>query len=464
MKITELMRTVRPLIVGVFLFGWLPAGCDGESTSDPDDSETHFLATCTGSCTGGLECICGVCTKACDASTACGDLTSAAECADSCGETGAPTKVCDVPCTSSSDCSALGTGFACNNGHCRPSIAGGSGGSTGSGGSSSSGGTTSSAGTTSSGGTVSTSLCEASASPEPVFSTPAALDADLVARAALVIGSCNPDDGVDRNAAHIWEGDLQPPAFYFRTGSQSDCLANAHCGCAAMDQCLGIALEQTSTCVAGCAGDVFSYCGSDNSDLPVGYRYRVDCGKLGMSCDDAANCVDEPVVACDGTAPPTCTGDGAVEYCDGEFVRHSAPCSTFGLACQDGECVGTGAACTDTSFANAGEIILQGVSCSGSTLEACVNGQLANIDCTTRGPAFSCQTVGTAFFCGLAAECEPADHGSASPSNPGACDGNVFTFCNAGRLEHIDCTELGFTGCEVDRSIGHYGCIPGSEF
>jgi hypothetical protein len=25
---------------------------------------------------------------------------------------------------------------------------------------------------------------------------------------------------------------------------------------------------------------------------------------------------------------------------------------------------------------------------------------------------------------------------------------------------HIDCTSLGFTGCDIDEAIGHYGCIP----
>ncbi len=457
MKMSELRARVRCLIVGAFLCAWLPVGC-GDSAEDPDDSETHFLAECTGSCTGGLECICGVCTKPCDASSACADLTSAAECADSCGEPGAPTKVCDLTCTTSADCSALGDGFACSAGHCRPYIVGASGGS---GGTTSTGGSTS-GGTSSSGGSggTATSTCAASADPEPVSASPAEFDADTVARAAMIVGSCNPDDGVDRNAAHIWEGDLQTQYFYFRTGVQADCLANANCGCAAMDQCLGIAVDQPSSCTPGCTGDVFSYCGSDNSDLPAGYRYRIDCGKVGLSCDSANSCVDEAVVACDGTQAPTCTGDGAVEYCDGEMIRHSAPCASFGLVCQNGECVGTGAACTDTSFANDGEIIFQGESCSGGTLVACVNGQQANVDCATRGPGFTCQTAGDAFFCGLAAECVPADQGAGSPTNPASCEGTVLTFCNAGRLEHIDCTELGFSGCEIDHSVGHYGCIP----
>ena len=38
---------------------------------------------------------------------------------------------------------------------------------------------------------------------------------------------------------------------------------------------------------------------------------------------------------------------------------------------------------------------------------------------------------------------------NASSTNPAVCTGKVLAFCNAGRLEHIDCTTLGFTECEV---------------
>jgi len=49
------------------------------------------------------------------------------------------------------------------------------------------------------------------------------------------------------------------------------------------------------------------------------------------------------------------------------------------------------------------------------------------------------------------------------PSHPASCDGATLTFCSAGRLEHVDCLALGFTGCEIDRSNSRYGCIPGFE-
>ncbi|HZF51711.1 MAG TPA: hypothetical protein VE093_23815 [Polyangiaceae bacterium] len=66
---------------------------------------------------------------------------------------------------------------------------------------------------------------------------------------------------------------------------------------------------------------------------------------------------------------------------------------------------------------------------------------------------FSCQSLNTASFCGLAAECEP---GSAYYAT---CEGTTVVFCNAGRIEKIDCTTLGFTGCHT--MYGEGACSPG---
>jgi hypothetical protein len=203
---------------------------------------------------------------------------------------------------------------------------------------------------------------------------------------------------------------------------------------------------------------VFSIC---EGDLPAGYRYRIDCGKVGLNCDSSAGCVDRAPVACDsGTTPPSCNALGEGEFCDNGFIQHTPVCADLGLDCVAGECVGRGAACTNLDSGQPGDLWFEGVSCAGDTLEACVNGQLSNVDCTTRGPGFTCQTVGTTSFCGLAADCAPAGQYSHSESDPASCDGSTLTFCNAGRLEHIDCTALGFSGCEIDTSVGHYGCIP----
>lgn len=413
-------------LLGVGLFTGLLGAC-GETTAG-GDSETHFLATCTDKCGGGLSCICGVCTKPCDDANACGGLSEQATCEASCS--GDARSVCDVGCERDAECSSLGASFSCVAGHCRADA-----------------GPTGSAGNAGS----APGACEATADLTPTAPSPTELDPDQVARAAAVLGSCLPDDGVARNAAEIWHGDEGAPELYFRFGTQIECLAQGQCGCDAIEQCLGFREAPPSTaCEGGCNGSVWTFCWPD--------RVRtIDCSRQGLSCDDAAGCVAEPAEACDGGA--TCTADGEVRFCDNNGFTKTAPCASLGYACVDGACVGAGPAC-DGGFIAESEIALPtGTSCDGDTLIGCLRERETTTDCTARGPGFGCRTVGTTFFCGLAAECVPSD--VFSDGETPTCDGSVVTFCNAGRVEHLDCTELGFTGCEIDSSNDHYGCTPG---
>jgi len=432
--------------VGVLLLAGLFAGCDGKSATT-SDSETHFLEKCSDTCAGGLTCLCGVCTKPCTAQSSCGALSADASCEDSC--TDASTKVCDVACSADGDCSALGPEFACSAGRCRQGSSSSVGGSANGGGGS--GGSDSSAGA---GGVGAPSACNAKPDLAPSFRAPTELDPDLVARAAAVIGSCMPDDGVARNATHIWLEHLAAARLYFRFGEQLACIANAACGCAALEQCFGwVASVAPPDCTGACSGDVFTGCGD-------GAQQVFDCGRLGLSCDPQANCVAETAVACDGSELPTCTAAGEVQFCDDGFLRKT-PCQALGFACDAGQCVGKGASCTATLPFEYELVQPVGTGCSGSTLQACLGGKATTVDCATQGPGFGCQTLDGSFFCGLAAECVPADNYLSA--QPQTCDGTVLSFCNAGRLEHLDCTALGFTGCEVDSKIGHYGCTPGLE-
>jgi hypothetical protein len=284
------------------------------------------------------------------------------------------------------------------------------------------------------------------------------LEADLVARAAAVLGSCLPDDGVDRNAAHIWLEHWAAGRLYFRFGEQLECLANAGCGCSGVEQCLGWAYSRApappTTCAGECAGDVFTGC----SD---GVKVTIDCGRLGLSCDPDAYCGSGTSTACDGSAPAICDANGEVEFCDDGFVRHT-PCTSLGFACVAGKCVGEGSACSASLSSLDEAVAPAGIGCSGDTLQACLGGHTTTVDCAKQGPGFGCQALNGAFFCGLAAECAPADNYSGSKTSPVACDGNVLTFCNAGRLEHLDCTTLGFAGCEINHKVDHYGCTPGA--
>jgi hypothetical protein len=79
-----------------------------------------------------------------------------------------------------------------------------------------------------------------------------------------------------------------------------------------------------------------------------------------------------------------------------------------------------------------------------------VNGGLADVDCGKFGTGFSCQSGSNTFFCGQANACVP---GSASKPT---CEGTSLVVCNAGRIDKIDCTSLGFTGCNAAAGA----CVP----
>ena len=184
-----------------------------------------------------------------------------------------------------------------------------------------------------------------------------------------------------------------------------------------------------------------------------------DCSRFGLSCDPAANCIEEGAVACDGLEPPTCTADGELLFCDDNGMRH-APCQSLGFSCVDGKCSGDGAACLGQASGEEELVEVLGTACAGATLTACVGGRSVEVDCATYGPDFTCQSLDGNFFCGLAAECVPADNYEAA--HPESCDGNRLSFCNAGRLETLDCRALGFSGCEIAPSMDRYGCTPGA--
>ena len=449
MRGTTTMQTRLVAWLGlIWLFATAIFGAPGCSdnarrANNGGNSETHFLRSCSGTCDGGLTCLCGVCTRACDAANTCSPLASAAQCM-ACE--GVSASVCDVTCQGNAECSALGAGFRCLGGRCREAEQGTGG--NGSGGSSSVG----------TGGTA--ALCNGTPTENPVRVPPTQLDADQVALTATIVGSCLSDDGVDRNSAHIWEADLGTPYFFMRTAQQAECLVNARCGCAAVRHCLGIRYGRVGeTCTTGCTGGVFKGCGPE-FDLEAGYFYEVDCARVGLACDPTGVCVDGPAVSCAAGSPLTCNQAGEAEVCERELVRRSPACSNLGLDCGASGCVGRGADCSGDSL-EASQVIFVGLGCEGTNLRSCVNGKESTVDCAGRGPGFGCQTVAGTSFCGLANECVPAGHYAHSASHPARCDGNVLTFCNAGRLEHVDCTTLGFTGCALDTSIPAYGCIPG---
>lgn len=73
---------VRALTCIALVFA-LAAGC-GKTVGSDLGGETHWLKNCDtqAECGSELACLCGVCTRSCDASEGCGDLGSSAECLD----------------------------------------------------------------------------------------------------------------------------------------------------------------------------------------------------------------------------------------------------------------------------------------------------------------------------------------------------------------------------------------------
>lgn len=104
---------------------WLAfAACLACSESRPmaGDSESHFLARCDEACPGGLVCLCGVCTRACDADDACSDLAANASCQPTldgaaCGD---EPRACAIECDGDARCEALGEDFTCRQRRCEP--------------------------------------------------------------------------------------------------------------------------------------------------------------------------------------------------------------------------------------------------------------------------------------------------------------------------------------------------------
>jgi len=302
--------------------------------------------------------------------------------------------------------------------------------------------------------------CQAQPDPHPVLLPNSQLDADVIARAAAIIAGCSlSDDGMPRTVAELWNAHREERDWFNSNITQARCLADARCGCAAMDHCLGFRLESGAApgCLPSCSGDVFRACG-EAADLPDGYAVEVDCARVGQRCDATRACVDDPGAVCSDSDLPTCSSPRPL-FCERGGWRAGPDCVALGLGCAEGNCQGTGEACTSDPYIDPESVELGDVSCQGGTLAACVNGKRASFPCAEQGPGFECQSVDGQAFCGLASECLPADLNNYPNISVATCDGTHLTFCNAGRLDSIDCTELGFAGCQKDAG-DRYVCGP----
>src|SRR6187551_3659687 len=70
------VRMLAPLVLG----WWVIFSCSTPESVE-DGSETHFLRSCDETCSDGMQCICGVCTRSCTEQSDCANWAGVASCA-----------------------------------------------------------------------------------------------------------------------------------------------------------------------------------------------------------------------------------------------------------------------------------------------------------------------------------------------------------------------------------------------
>ena len=65
------IRSVSKLLLWSMGAAGAAGACSDDAPPPESSSATHFLQLCADTCPDGLECICGVCTKACTANAVC---------------------------------------------------------------------------------------------------------------------------------------------------------------------------------------------------------------------------------------------------------------------------------------------------------------------------------------------------------------------------------------------------------
>lgn len=257
------------------------------------------------------------------------------------------------------------------------------------------------------------------------------VDEQALPEVATLLESCVSDDGFYRTQVTL----RQTQADYAYPLQALDCLREVSDGCNGVLGCFGFLSEAMGPC-GECSGVVANYCADE---APA-----IDCSANGYVCVEG-ECVADESQSCGPEFQDVCNDQGQPLNCD-DRIQVGPTCPELGLECSedtptfDTDCVGTGQICEDSVSIG----YLRGSACADGVLTACVQGGLAEIECSLLGEGFDCQEADDIVFCGLASECEPQ-------SFEATCDGASLVFCNAGRLDSVDCAPLGFDdGCTTD--------------
>jgi hypothetical protein len=101
-------RFLKLFTLGAVASALALSGC-ARVASESRGSETHFLDACQSTCYDGLDCLGGLCTRACTNDGICQALNGRASC-----ETAGTTDVCQVVCRDDAECTAVAPGLAGN--------------------------------------------------------------------------------------------------------------------------------------------------------------------------------------------------------------------------------------------------------------------------------------------------------------------------------------------------------------
>ncbi len=278
-----------------------------------------------------------------------------------------------------------------------------------------------------------------------------ALDPAAVVRASILFGSCIPDDGIaDALNDYYYEPESGLRLEDSLLIDGLDCLGMATDGCAAIERCTAVHFDLEGPCDDRCDGNTYHSCDDE-------WHFSIDCMQYFRTCDvDARGCRLSSEEVCSDTFTASCV-DGRPSYCD-ETEQMGMDCAMYGLECAiadgDAACRGTGSEC-GFGLGSPSSLFVQGTRCTDAThLEACINGGSGIIDCAQVATGFTCQTAFGKPFCGLDDACDPTE-------TTDSCDGTTLVTCNAGRVDRVDCTALGFTEChEGDAGRVQAYCAP----
>ncbi|MCB9557996.1 MAG: hypothetical protein H6707_17920 [Deltaproteobacteria bacterium] len=216
------------------------------------------------------------------------------------------------------------------------------------------------------------------------------------------------------------------------------CLGQSQAGCDALDQCLGVRFaDHPAADKKRCDGDRLvghaSFLGESSIDCA---RFAAKCQPLEHLDSDGIRGTDSFCVTsrqctaswpntwlngrCDGSRVMLCLGGKEVVWKD---------CAQNGLPCRDGQCRGTGPACTDRHSR-----------CENATrLIGCAGKWETVLDCRAFGANFGCQAGADGAHCQFR---------QAVPCTGGClADGRRLRVCNAGEPVVVDCVALGLGGC-----------------